>query len=474
MGRKLRGQHYKERKDKGDWSLPGYNYLGPGNKLDKGPPTDKNDRTAEKHDWGYDRIVRRGQDPYWNYNNDDRRAQRDFDHSSYGGTAGRAFFTGKRFAAQAGYIGDLDAPPHKKLRGSSIDPKLKQVALRSRGWSLNNLLREATSQQETRMASNGSDGNGSGQDGNLKETPVDPTPRYLPTGPEDYTFARLPYTQIKRYRDIRPYTADMAIRMTSPYDPEVNSNAVSGLGGSTFVVPNATDGGANTSIPASWFEFYAGMYRYYHVVETHWNIYIENLSGEPLYVHWMYYSDTQPPNEATNQDMMAWSECNTRILQPAFKGINTSGEISVAELPAPDTNFNNNIDESDSDTAVFNNYFAGNNIVNPVGQTTCQISGSYRPGQYKREIRLDPQVENWTEVNTNPSLQERLLVRFKPENPGYSVTPGVTRGDIIHCKIFLKVDYVVEFKELNPLLRWPVQRQPLTVTVTGNVTTGTA
>jgi len=34
-------------------TLPGYNYLGPGNPLDSGTPVNKTDQIAEKHDWAY-------------------------------------------------------------------------------------------------------------------------------------------------------------------------------------------------------------------------------------------------------------------------------------------------------------------------------------------------------------------------------------------------------------------------------------
>lgn len=465
----------RKRKDKGDYSLPGYKYIGPGNRLHKGKPVDSNDRVAEKHDWAYDRYVRAGKDPYWNYNNADDRAQRDFDHTSYGGTLGRSFFTFKRFASQAGYIGNLDGPPHKKLRGSSFDIKDKQVAIRRRAMSLGNLLAEAdTPDKEAAIMEGGGDGTGSGKDGNLKETPVDNRPRYLETGPEDYTFARLPYVQMKKIQ-LSAWVADMALRMTSPYDPEVYGSILSTAGSSTINIPGSTDPDSSgvPRTPANYFNFYGGMYNYYHVVETKWSIFIENTSGEPLYVHWMYYSDVAPPINATNQDMMSWSECNTRILQAQYKAVNPNGVLYTNELGQNGPDFNDNIAEGDPSSLALSNYNAGNNITSRVGTCSTEISGSYRPGQYKREIRLDNQVENWTTVDTNPALQERLLVRLKPENPAWSESAGNARGDIISAKIFIKVDYIVEFKELNTFLRWPVQRQPISVSIASNGTTET-
>lgn len=47
-------------KDSGFFSflVPGYNYLGPGNPIDNGPPTNKIDEVARKHDLDYDEAER--------------------------------------------------------------------------------------------------------------------------------------------------------------------------------------------------------------------------------------------------------------------------------------------------------------------------------------------------------------------------------------------------------------------------------
>ena len=44
-------------KPAGDWTLPGYNYLGPGNSLDKSAPTNFLDRLALEHDQAYNRAT---------------------------------------------------------------------------------------------------------------------------------------------------------------------------------------------------------------------------------------------------------------------------------------------------------------------------------------------------------------------------------------------------------------------------------
>lgn len=458
------GRYGKEQnKGKRDFSLPRYNYLGPGNSLKKGLPTNKNDAIAYKHDLRYDEYIKRKKNPYINWSSADHDAQTQFTDDDYGGFLGRNFFGIKRKAFEAGLIGSIDTERDKRLRGS-IEPAVKELA-QAKDLSFNNL------QTEVNMA----DGEGSGQDGNLKETPVDRTPRYLPTGPEDYTFSKLPFTQIKNWKGAAFYSVDHAYRMTSPYDPEVTrtTTAAGGQTGAIAAIPQ-DDSSDITQIKANWFDYYAGMYNYYHVVRCDWSAYIENTGGEPLYVHQMYYNEELPPTGATNADIMSWEGVRTRILQAPYKSVDSAnGGVLTNEIStAGATSLTDNVDENDNNTSGFFNFSAGNNFTNPAGTTTCQLSGSYSPGQFRREVNLDSLVENWTLVSTNPSLPERLLLRLMPENPG--LAGASVRGDQVAFKLFFKAEYTVEFKELKTGLRWPVQRQPILVTVFNNVTANTA
>lgn len=457
------GRYGKEKKKgKRDYSLSGYNYLGPGNSLYKGKPTNKNDAIAYRHDGFYQEYLEKKKNPYINWNKADVKAEQEFTDDDYGGFLGKRFFAFKRKAFEAGLIGSIDTERGKRLRGSTIEPAVKELA-QAKDLSFNNLQAEA----------NMSDGDGSGQDGNLKETPVDRTPRYLPTGPEDYTFAKLPFTQLRNYRATPLYSFDMAYRMTSPYDPSVTTSPASIPGGSTTIaVTPGLDPDLNVLPAANWFVFYAGMYNYYHVVECTWSLYIENTGGEPLYVHQMYYNEDLPPAGATNSDVMAWEGVRTRILQPAYKAIDSTfgGVLTNESITTGSSNVI--LDEDDSATNAAINYTAGNNVASRNGTTTMQMSGSYRPGQFRREVNLDNLVENWTLVNTNPSLPERLLFRLMPENP--AISASAPRGDQISFKSFFKCEYTVEFKELKAGLRYPVQRQPISVTIATDITSTTS
>lgn len=430
-----------------DLSLPGYKYLGPGNKLNKGKPLNYNDWVAYLHDHGYDKLLKQGKNPYLKYNEADRVAEASFTNSDYGGALGKLFFKGKRYAHQVGLIGHTDDKSAKRLRGS-----------------FTNLTSEAPSgNQVTTMAQ---DGAGSGNDQGTKETPIDEVVN-VSRGPPDYTFASLPFMS-QRKVSLNTFAADLSWRMTSPYDPEVSILNPSSIPGNTGTqVHPATTSDPDASISkARWFDFYAGLYKYYHVVSCRYSVIIENLSGEPLYVHKLFYNTDLPPIGATNEDIMAWKDTETRILNSPYKAVTNIGAVSTTEVPAGGINTIN--DESGAVPSITTQYQSGNHVVSRGNGCICEFSGTYATGDFRREIITDSLVENWTLVNANPALSERLLLRFKPESSSLQANAS-NYGDNLLFKVYAKFEYLVEFKELVDGLRWPVQRQPLTITVNQDV-----
>jgi Phospholipase A2-like domain len=79
-----------------DLTLPGYNYLGPGNELNKGNPTNKSDSTAQGHDYGYDDLIDQGINPYLTWNTADEQAQGNWGND-WGGILAKSFFNVKKF-----------------------------------------------------------------------------------------------------------------------------------------------------------------------------------------------------------------------------------------------------------------------------------------------------------------------------------------------------------------------------------------
>ena len=83
--------------------LPGYNYLGPGNDLSSGRPTDPDDYIAQDHDYDYRDLEDAGINPYITYSEADEVARRRFGYG-YGGNLGKAAFTKKKLLAEAGIL----------------------------------------------------------------------------------------------------------------------------------------------------------------------------------------------------------------------------------------------------------------------------------------------------------------------------------------------------------------------------------
>lgn len=87
-----------------DLSLPGYKYLGPFNKLNKGQPTNANDLVAYIHDLGYGKIIQEGGNPYLMWSEADATAYNNFTTNDYGGALGKAFFGLKKILHDYGLL----------------------------------------------------------------------------------------------------------------------------------------------------------------------------------------------------------------------------------------------------------------------------------------------------------------------------------------------------------------------------------
>lgn len=358
--------------------------------------------------------------------------------------------------------------PNKRLRETEDEPDKRQKVAEGmdeeplefkrssvREQSLLNL------QQDTDMPTAIGSGNAAG----LKETPVDKV-RNVHRGPPEEAFASLPYV-----RDVRlapsGISYDVGFRMTSPYDPSmtlaspVDINAGAGTATTTSVV--TLDSSDTTITSARWYDFYSTLYNYYHVVSAKWHITIENMKNDPLWCHMLYINDEVPPPEATNEDIMCWPDTESHLLGVHAVGIKSAGAVSSNH----DKNDVNNV-EGNGAAGTTANYENGNHVNSRGVGPILKLSGQYRPGQFRRQIHLDSEVENWTAINANPSLPERLLFRFKPVWNGLDTNDAVNYDRTFHFRVNFRIDYLVEFKELKYGLRWPVERQPVIAAVNTN------
>lgn len=445
-----------------DLTLPGYRYLGPGNKLNKGDPKGVSDSAARTHDVGYDLIQKGGHNPYIRWSDADQRFIDEASSWDIGGFLGKQWFRKKKVLYNLGLLGkrvnvgrDKQDEAVKKIKGASGQP----ITLREWNKSKDPVsLPDSTSTTQAAMT----DGDGSGNGGGNKETPID-NPYVVYRGPPDYTFASLPWIYEYSAQETDRFATDYIFRMTSPYDCRLETTTTDiNVGVGTANVRTESE---SLQRPARWFNYYAGIYSYYHVVSCQYHVTIENMKTEHLHAYCMFYNETQPPTGATNHDMQLWRGVKYHRLTPFAAAVNTTSNSEKADFVGDDE-----YDEGMGTNPNSHPYETSNHIYHP-GRSSCTFSGEYRPGQFRREIRLDNDVENWTAVTTNPSLPEKLLIRLKPDNEGINDNSLTTFGDDLTYRIKVNLNYLVEFKELKDGLRWPVERQPLTVTIAQSINT---
>ena len=468
----------KPKRKRSGWTAPGYNYMGPGNPMDNGPPVDTDDWASRWHDRAYKRYEdEQGIDPKKVWVPEDQKWLDEADWKGWS-SLGKLWFGGKKVLGMLGAIPsstlkNIDPiPPSKKRKERFTEPqrdnpykRLRRNALFADDTWAQSLLNK---QQNTQVASTTMDmRQGSGNNAGLKETPIDEIDRPVTRGPPEYTFASLPYV-----RDVKiaatQWARDIGFRMTSPYDPEITGAAIvdqnAGAGSVTTQTIEASDATDTTATSARWFDFYATLYNYYHVIGARWHCTIENHSNEPLWCHQLYCNDEVPPMGATNEDIMCWKNTESHLIGSHAVAITTSGRI---EANHSNSNVNN---VEGAGTAANNPNYETSNHVNSRGVgPILKLSGEYKPGQFRRQIHLDSEVENWTAVNANPSLPERVLFRFKPWWNAIDTNDGNTYDRTMVFNITFRIEYLVEFKELKTGLRWPVERQPVIAAIQANI-----
>lgn len=461
------GETFYERLKKRGLTLPGYKYLGPFNSLNNGEPTNESDRVAKKHDEGYNMLLKRGSNPYIEWNSADEQAHHRWG-TDYGGRIAKSVFGIKKGLARIGFIKDTTKSKYKATFKERKKSYLRRANLEYGQGTAQNPLKHSfqnlrgstkTSASIKTMA----DGGGSGQEAGLRETPVDEVDVYnIQRGPPDYCFSTLPYIRwghvsLSRWMDSLSY------RMTSPYDVRIAQSSTDlnpDATGATTVTTTSTTEPDGTNETARWFNFYAGMYNYYHVVSCRWWLTIENLTGEPMWVHQFYSNLTAPPEGASNTDMMLWKDTKSYCLGAQYAAVTSGAVIESAEIPINNENY-----ENGNSTSANTNYEADNHVTRRGPSPVLQLHGEYRTGDYNREIKSDSEVENWTATTANPALSERLHFRIRPENEALSITNTTVYDKTLRYKYMFRCEYLVEFKELQDGLRYPVTRQPLTVTI---------
>lgn len=372
----------------------------------------------------------------------------------------------RKAATESGFTTPTRAPSLRKRSRESIEPVDKHDQSAKFAESNKRFRANMEPAIEAKSASTTNKNNVA------HETPVDRVNPYeVYRGPPDYTFTSLPYQYDAGIASENTYNRDHTFRMTSPYDCKVNDNSTDyNTGAGAMMHYTGKDEASDaTDTPANWFNFYAGMYNFYHVVSCQYTVFIENW-GTPLWVYFMHCNEEEPPKEATNMDMQLWSGVDYYYVNAPYAAVATTGSFALnTTIPTKDGEDAEMNDEtgntSQTNPGDSNMYNSGNHVATRSGTVTLTKYGEYRPGDFAREIRLDSEVETWTDVDRNPSLSERLIVRVKPQSNVIEGNSARNAGDDLHYRIRVQLNYLVEFKELKTGLRYPVKKQPITVTI---------
>lgn len=435
-------------------TLPGYNYLGPFNAVDNGPPLNPSDRAAQLHDAAYAKLQQKhGFLAPYIYSSD---ADDDFIEAAqdddYGGRWGKRIFNWKRQVVPR--LPGEPQPKRVRLTGDSDSKFIEKE----------DALPQSNSPSTANNTSSMPEGKGSGNysDGaTLKETPVDQVVN-VSRGPPSYNFASLPY-----YRDY--YTSvnnqsyeQFTFRMTSPYDCSVSQfntdiNTNTPVTNAPEAVADSSDVSPQT---ARWYNFYASLYNYYHTVSCRWHVTIENMQSEPIWVHMFYHGQQSPPAQASNIDILHWNDAESHLVGPVAHAMITGGR----EGEGLQANVNN-VEDVPMTNPSNVNWTTQDHVAAKGASNILQLSGQYSPGDFKQEIHLDSEVENWTAVTANPTLSERLSFRIKPQWNFVETSQAASQARSIRIRLVYRCEYLVEFKELKATLRYPVQEQPIVATI---------
>nr|WAQ80605.1 MAG: capsid protein [Fish-associated parvo-like hybrid virus] len=304
-------------------------------------------------------------------------------------------------------------------------------------------------------------------DNRYDETAIDPIKQdwHIFRGPPDFTHTSLPFLFENRIQtNLNNY--DHVFRLTSPYDPMIATDLVDvnvGAGTTTFGVARSNAGDVKDKYgQCQFYNFYADMYRFYSVIAVRYKVTVENLSGERMYVHVMKYNQELPPQNVSNHDMLLWKGVKSYLSTPhAMFWNDTSAQFNdynaIQIEDDDDLNATPNPDPTATNYAVTRN---GSKAV-------IQHSAQYTPGDFRREIVLDSEISTWTSIAANPSYPERLLIRVKAYDDNIHPTAGsaTSYNKSMHYAIKVELEYLTEFKELNPELRYPVVRDPARLTL---------
>ena len=308
-------------------------------------------------------------------------------------------------------------------------------------------------------------------DASHDETPLDiiKTGWHIFRGPPNYTHVSLPYIYEQHFRNTQINTAEIGFRLTSPYNPHLGSDLNDnnpGLG-TQYIYRSQTYAGdpKDKFDNVQFYDFYASMYNYYSVLSVRYHVTFENLTSEKMYLHVMNFNQEKPPEQATNHDMLLWSGVRSYLSTP--HSVFTDEQYGLVQASADGTH---HMVEDDTDVVNTGNAKTSEAdwaVSRSRNSAVITFSDQYNAGDYQREIALDGDINTWTATNANPTYPERLLFRVRRYDDATPPSAGNTTvyDTALAFNLKVQIEYLTEFKELKAGLRYPVQRNPLSVTI---------
>nr|QTE03782.1 MAG: capsid protein [Grus japonensis parvo-like hybrid virus] len=433
--------------------LPGYRYIGPGNEMEAGEPVDEDDRVAKRHDYGYQKYIDEGKNPYWNMNADDEIAAQQFGYG-YGGYLGKAFFMAKAAAADAGLIGTLpemtrarndqdprsDRKKHNKfgfkqpqnLRGAPTtkpgrdtwNEEQEQKNIDNMNDMQENLNKPEATGEATTLRSNGSAPGGSrmGQHG---ETAIDNWKNAKLTPFPKTTNAIMPYYQqgsvtLAATQD-QAAVGTFTIRLNSIYDSLTNRTYAA----NPTAAADAADGTIQCPIMR---DFWQQIYDYWTVISCSYKVrfWSNNTGLDELeifeYKHGMQFPPTVNANGTTGG--LIWRK--HRMMHPnmRFKTMKILPTLTTERVPF------------DRDTV---------------------FEGEYHYTDDYNSVSEDELSQTWHKLTEVPPLREQLSFFIQRSERSVFSTPVTVNFDI-------ELVYHVQWKDLRAVIEYPYPAAALTFT----------
>lgn len=459
------------------------NYCGPGG---SGEPQHAVDMLCQKHDKEYQQMIDMGIDPYWAYSQADRNFLRDLKHlESYGtireGTVGevsKIFVHIKALMREAQNPGAKALELHNgpvqevpSLRGHRTIAPISEIEITSTGESRKRPVEdgETASTPSLRRQRIGETVPSFNQP--PTPTPAQPAPTQLPAGivptssvaamaggranPDEthgssgetaVTIATPSYglpdthTTILHFKMYFSISNDnfstptvLQFRMNSIYD--MCTTSLTTLNTSAYVVgvhPESIMGAARagtatvgTAFPAvtaastvateggTYRNWFTSQYDYWTVLGTEWKLKTRGTNAYSGGSRWieMYTGSEQPPQTAY-KDVQFWKNKKEHIISSGYAS-DQMGTYSV-------------------------------------------MSGTWKPGQHKREVRDDDKAKIWRPTDgAVPTLREDLTFFMYPDPLcGYLITEN-SQNKLPWYNCEFSMSQIVQFKDLKAALQYP-------------------